>query len=147
MIAKQIVAFDIGDKRIGVAVSDPFGEYAIPVETYFRTGRWNEDVSAIVKIAEERFVGAIVCGLPFNFDGTESVQTEKTRRFVAAMKEKTKIPIEWEDERFTTLQAHEILVEEGASRAKKKKNVDAIAASYILESYLARKKQEARKKE
>jgi len=138
MIEKQIVAFDIGDKRIGVAVSDPFGEYAIPVETYFRTGDFNKDVEHIVRIAEDRSVGAIVCGMPVNFDGSDSVQTEKTALFVDAMRKMTKIPIELEDERFTTLQAHEILIQEGVRREKRKKNVDSIAASYILDTYLSR---------
>ena len=138
MITKQIIAFDIGDKRIGVAVSDPFGEYAMPVETYWRTKNFTHDVEQIVKIAEARFVGTIVCGLPVNFDGSESVQTVKTMRFIEAMREKTKIPIELEDERFTTLQAHEILIQEGVRREKRKNNVDSIAASYILDTYLAR---------
>ncbi len=138
MVGKQIIAFDIGDKRIGVAVSDPFGEYAIPVETYWRTKNFMRDVEQIVKLAEDRFVSTIVCGLPVNFDGSESVQTVKTKRFIDAMREKTRIPIEEEDERFTTIQAREILIQEGVRREKRKNSVDSIAASYILDSYLAR---------
>ena len=75
MIAKRVIAFDIGDKRIGVAVSDPFNEYAMPCETYFRTGKFAADVAAIANIAKERGVGVIVCGMPGNYDGTESEQT------------------------------------------------------------------------
>lgn len=138
MISRQIIAFDIGDKRIGVAVSDPFGEYAIPVETYWRTKNFMHDVEQIVKLAEDRFVSTIVCGLPVNFDGSESVQTVKTKRFIDAMREKTRIPIELEDERFTTIQAREILIQEGVRREKRKNSVDSIAASYILDTYLAR---------
>lgn len=138
MIGKQIIAFDIGDKRIGVAVSDPFCEYAIPVETYWRTKNFDHDVEQIVKIATDRFVGTIVCGMPVNFDGTNSVQTEKTAKFIEAMRAKTNIPIELEDERFTTLQAHEVLIQQGVRREKRKNNVDSIAASYILDTYLAR---------
>lgn len=138
MVGKQIIAFDIGDKRIGVAVSDPFGEYAIPVETYWRTKNFMRDVEQIVKLAEDRFVSTIVCGLPVNFDGSESVQTVKTKRFIDAMREKTRIPIEEEDERFTTIQAREILIQEGVRREKRKNSVDSIAASYILDAYLAR---------
>ena len=75
MTGKRAIAFDIGDKRIGVAVSDPFNEYAIPAETYFRTRNFQVDVEAIAKIAKDRGAVVIVCGMPVNFDGTESVQT------------------------------------------------------------------------
>ncbi len=135
----EIVAFDIGDKRIGVAFSDPFGSYAVPSETYFRTGNFSEDVRAAARIAEERGAGAIVCGLPLNADGTESVQTQKTRRFVEALQKETKIPVFFEDERYTTRAARGDLEAIGVSakKDKKKKNVDSIAAAYILESWLA----------
>lgn len=140
MLGKRIVAFDIGDKRIGVAVTDPFNEYALPSDTYWRTGNFEEDVSALIAIAKEKDAGEIVCGLPVNFDGTESVQTEKTRRFIDAMAKKTTLPIYTEDERFTTMQAHEVQRVGGVKRKKRKNSVDSIAASYILENYLASKK-------
>ena len=63
MVTKRIAAFDIGNKRIGVAISDPFGEYAMPCDTYVRTGRLSEDVTAVAKIAEEKGAQAIVCGI------------------------------------------------------------------------------------
>lgn len=140
MLGKQTVAFDIGNKRIGVAVTDPFGEYAIPAETYWRTRDYAADVKAIAKIAEDRGAGLIVCGLPVNFDGTPSVQTKITEKFISALREITKIPVVTEDERFTTLEAHEVLRQEGVKRDKKKNTVDSIAASYILEGYLSRVK-------
>ncbi len=140
MIQKRAIAFDIGDKRIGVAVSDPFNEYAMPCETYWRTHNFENDVAAIAKIATDRGVGVIVCGLPFNFDGTESIQTEKTQRFIDALKEKTNLPIVVEDERFTTMQARETQIAGGIKRENRKKTIDSIAASYILESYLNREK-------
>ena len=144
MVFKRAIAFDIGDKRIGVAVSDPFNEYAMPCETYFRTRRFDEDVAAIAKIAEARGADVIVCGMPVNFDGTESVQTEKTRRFVEALREKTSLPVELEDERFTTMQAREVQIVGGVKRDKRKQTIDSIAASYILEGYLSRMKKRAR---
>ena len=88
MIGKRAIAFDIGDRRIGVAISDPFNEYAMPCETYFRTHRFGVDVEAVANIAKERGVGVIVCGMPVNFDGTESVQTVKTQEFIEALKKK-----------------------------------------------------------
>ena len=104
MIEKRVIAFDIGSKRIGVAISDPFNEYAMPCETYVRTRNFSVDIEAIAKIAKDRGVGEIVCGMPFNVDGTESIQTVKTREFVEALREKTELPIALEDERFTTMQ-------------------------------------------
>ncbi len=147
MITKRAIAFDIGDKRIGVAISDPFNEYAMPCETYFRVGKFETDVTAIANIAKERGVGVIVCGMPVNFDGTESVQTEKTKLFIDALAEKTALPIVLEDERFTTLQARETQRMGGVKRENRKKTVDSIAASYILESYLEREKQKAARAE
>jgi putative Holliday junction resolvase len=135
----RYVAFDIGDKRIGVAVSDPFNTYALPSQTYFRKG-FKEDVKAIAAIAKEKCATVIVCGLPVNFDGTEALQTEKTRRFIDALKEETNIPVVCEDERFTTQMAHETLISEGMRREKRKNYVDALAAANILDGYLNKTK-------
>jgi putative Holliday junction resolvase len=147
MITKRAIAFDIGNKRIGVAISDPFNEYAMPCETYVRTRNFDVDVAAIAKIAQDRGVGVIVCGLPVNFDGTESIQTVKTQQFIDALRQKTDLPIELEDERFTTMQARETQIEGGIKRGDRKKTIDSIAASYILESYLARQKHKNKKVE
>ena len=127
------MAFDIGDKRIGVAVSDPFNTYALPSQTYFRKG-FKQDVEALVKIVKEK----VICGLPVNFDGSEALQTVKTQRFIDALKEALKIPVICEDERFTTQLAHEVLISEGMSREKRKNYVDALAAANILDGYLAK---------
>ena len=134
---ERYVAFDIGDKRIGVAVSDPFNTYALPSFTYFRKG-FSEDVDAVAKIAAEKGATLIVCGLPVNFDGTEAVQTEKTRAFIERLKAKTAIPVVCEDERFTTQMAHETLISEGMRRGKRKNYVDSLAAANILDGYLRR---------
>ena len=147
MIGKRAIAFDIGNKRIGVAISDPFNEYAMPCETYVRTRNFDADVAAIAKIAKERGVGVIVCGIPYNFDGTESIQTVKTREFIERLKEKTDLPVVLEDERFTTMQARETQLQGGIKLSERKKTIDSIAASYILDSYLAREKQKNKKVE
>lgn len=133
------MALDIGDRRIGIAVTDPFNTYALPAETYRRTGNFSADVDAMAQAAKDRGVGCIVCGLPLNADGSESVQTEKTRCFIAKLKERAGMPVYTEDERFTSLAAHDTLHEEGLKAAKHKKSVDAVAAAYILEGFLARK--------
>ena len=138
---ERYVAFDIGDKRIGVAISDPFNTYALPSQTYFRKG-FTEDVAAIAEIARQKGATLIICGLPVNFDGSEALQTEKTRRFIEALKGATKIPVVCEDERFTTQMAHETLISEGMRREKRKNYVDALAAANILDGYLAKLKKE-----
>ena len=136
----RIIAFDIGDRRIGVAITDPFNEYAMPCETYFRTGNFSADVRAVAQIAGEKGAGSIVCGLPLNADGTRSLQTEKTERFIGALKQCTPLPVFSEDERYTTREARGDLLAMGisAKRDKQKKNVDSLAAAYILEGYLAK---------
>ena len=130
-----IIAFDIGDKRIGVAVSDPFCQMALPLETYYRKN-FIKDLQYLANIAKERYADVIVCGLPLNFDGSESEQTLKTKSFVEELKKYTNIPIVFEDERFTTLEARRVLIEGNVSRKDRKGVIDKVAASYILESYI-----------
>ena len=147
MISKRVIAFDIGNKRIGVAISDPFNEYAMPCETYVRTKNIDADACALAKLAKDRGVGTIVCGMPFHFDGTEGIQTIKTREFIEYLRQRTDLAIELEDERFTTMQARETQIMGGIKCADRKKTIDSIAASYILESYLSRQKMKNKKTE
>ena len=140
---KRIIAFDIGDKRIGVAASDPFNTFALPGTTYFRTKSAEADAENLAKLVREKDAGLIVCGMPVNFDGSESIQTEKTRRFVEILRTKTDVPIVFEDERFTTIEAERVLIAGGVRRENRKQSIDSIAASYILEGYLNKKKKGA----
>ena len=135
----KYIAFDIGDKRIGIAVSDPFCEMALPLETYHRKN-FKTDLEYLVKIAKDRFADVIVCGLPLNFDGSHSEQTEKTITFVDELKKLTNTPIVFEDERFTTKQARNVLLEANMKRSDRKGVIDKVAASYILETYMLKEK-------
>ncbi len=143
---KQIVALDIGDKRIGIAVSDPFGDYAMPSETYFRTGDLFRDAEAVRGIALKKGAELIVCGLPLNGSGEEGEQARKTRKFVEKLQAGLEIPVVFTDERFTTRSARGDLHTLGisAKRDKKQKAVDALAAAYILEDYLAESKKRSK---
>ncbi len=132
---KRIIAFDIGDKTVGIAISDPNNTFALPCETLFRK-RFFQDIEYLAKFAKDRDVGTIVCGLPLNFDGSESIQTAKTKSFVEELKKHTDIDIVFEDERFTSIQAEDDLIFGGVRRENRKKTIDSIAASYILEGYL-----------
>ena len=90
---KRYIAFDIGDKRIGIAITSLLDDMILPVETYHRKNL-NDDLKYLVEQAKGRSVQKIVCGLPLNVDGTPSIQTEKTMFFIERMKELTNIPIE-----------------------------------------------------
>ncbi len=129
------IAFDIGDKRIGIAVSDPFCEMALPYETYYRKN-FKKDIEYLVNLAKARSATVIVCGLPVNFDGSPSEQTVKTQSFIDEIKKNTDILVVTEDERFTTMEARRLLLEADMKRADRKTVIDKVAASYILETYM-----------
>lgn len=131
---ERIIALDVGDRRIGIAVSDPLGITAQPVETYTRVG-YGPDVRRILQIAQQYGTNHILCGLPRNMDGSEGFQVEKVREFAEQL-EKAGFEISFYDERMTTMLAEGALLEANMSRENRKKKVDMIAAVMILQSYL-----------
>jgi len=135
----RYLALDIGDKRIGIAVSDPFNSMALPLLTHCRKNL-AADIAEILKICNEKDIQAIVCGLPLHFDGRESEQTKKAQHFIDKLQEQTAIKIITEDERMTTMSANRILREGGAYGMDRKKAVDKIAAAIILDVFLQRQK-------
>ena len=137
---EQLVALDIGSKRIGVAVTDPFGTYALPHGTIFRKNL-KSDLEAVAALVRERGAAKVVCGLPVHFDGSVSQQTRDTEYFIERLKEAVPVPVVTADERCTTLEAHRVLIEGNMRREKRKQSVDSIAATYILEGYLKKNKE------
>ena len=131
---ERIVALDVGDRRIGIAVSDPLGYTAQPIETYTRVG-YGPDTRHILQIAEQYATNRILCGLPLNMDGTRGFQTQKVRDFAAKLEE-AGLVIEFYDERMTTVLAESALLEADMRRENRKKKVDMVAAVMILQSYL-----------
>ncbi len=129
------MCLDIGDKRIGVAVSDPFNSYALPVETYHRKNL-KTDLAKILGYIREKGATALVCGLPVNFDGTPSIQTNKAQFFIDKIKEQADVEIYTVDERCSTCEAEERLIEQGKSREERKQFVDSLAAATILQGFL-----------
>ena len=129
------MCLDIGDKRIGVAVSDPFNSYSLPVMTYNRKNL-KSDLEAISKLVKEKCATALVCGLPVNFDGTPSIQTTRAQFFIDKLKELLGVQIYTVDERCTTCEAEETLISQGKSRDERKKFVDSLAAASILQGFL-----------
>ena len=132
------MCLDIGDKRIGIAVSDPFNSYSLPVETYHRKNL-KTDLQKIASYVKEKSATALVCGLPVNFDGTDSIQTQKARFFIEKLKELLNVQIYTVDERCTTCEAEDTLIEQGKSREERKKFVDSLAAASILQGFLNEK--------
>ena len=131
---KRIIALDVGDRRIGIAVSDPLGITAQPVETYTRVG-YGPDVRRIVQLASQYETDQILCGLPKNMDGTQGFQTEKVREFASKLTE-AGMCVSFYDERMTTMLAENALLEGDVSREGRKKKVDMVAAVIILQYYL-----------
>ena len=133
---KRIMGIDYGDARTGVAVSDLL--CSIVGSTCVVPSRNTEKaISDIVRIAKENEVGEIVVGLPRNMDGSEGPRAELCRVFGARLKEAAGLPVTMWDERRTTVEAHNILSDHNYHGKKRKNTVDAVAASLILEGYLA----------
>ena len=131
----RILGLDLGQKTIGVAISDPLGWTAQGITTIRRTKK-SEDLQEINKICKEYNVDTIVVGLPKNMNGTIGESGERTIEFSELIKEITGCKIEMWDERLTTVAAHRAMLEADLSRNKRKKIVDKIAATYILQGYL-----------
>lgn len=130
----RILALDVGDKRIGVAISDPTQTIATAMKTVSREEK--NAVSEIQAICAENDVGEIVIGIPLRIDGSKGAQVEKTRLFIDKLEEQIDLPVvEW-DERFTTVQANRALAEDHIAARKKKSVVDGIAAVLVLQNYL-----------
>ena len=132
---ERFLCLDIGDKRIGIAVSDPFNSYSLPVQTYFRKNL-RVDLEKIKSFVLEKGATALVCGLPVNFDGTPSIQTEKAKFFIDKLKEQLSVEIFTVDERCSTCEAEDVLISQGKSREERKQCVDALAAATILQGFL-----------
>lgn len=131
----RILGLDIGDRTIGVAISDPLGFTAQGITTIKRTSE-ERDIGELKKICEEYKVDTIVSGLPKNMNGTLGPQSEKVISFCDLIKKHIDIPIKMWDERLTTVAATRAMLEADLSRAKRKKIVDKVAATYILQGYL-----------
>lgn len=133
---ERIMGLDIGEKRIGIAFSDPLGYTAQGHSVYARRDE-APDITYLVSLAKEKQARRIVFGLPRNMNGTEGPQAGKVRAFAEAVSEAAPgIKIAFWDERLTTVAAHKIMLEGDMSRAKRGRKVDQLAAVLILQGYL-----------
>ena len=135
----KIMGIDYGDARTGVAISDLLCTI-VGSATVVPSRNTEKAIADIVRLAKENQVGEIVVGLPRNMDGTEGVRAELCRVFAEQLREATGLPVTMWDERRTTVEAHNILSQHNYHGKKRKDTVDAVAASLILEGYLAFRK-------
>jgi putative Holliday junction resolvase len=131
----RILALDVGDVRIGVALSDETQTLATGLPTYVRVGP-RKDVKAVKALVRDREAGELVVGLPKNLSGEIGPQAEKVLAFVEDLRSALPVPVVTWDERFTTALAERTLIEGGVSRRGRREVVDQVAAVLILQSYL-----------
>ena len=131
----RYLGVDVGDKRIGVALSDPMGKIASPLEVYNCIGA-KKDVQYIAALANNKEVDKVVVGLPKNMNGTEGERAKLCREFADKLSRRTKAEIIMHDERLTTVGAESVLIRADVSRKKRKKVIDKLAAQLILQNYL-----------
>ena len=132
------LALDIGTVRIGIATSDPMSIIASGYESYTRTGNLDKDLQHIANLAKEKGCDTIIAGLPINMDGTEGEKVREIREFCEELKKFTDLKIVFQDERLSTVSAEKALIESGMRREKRKKVIDKVAATIILQTYLDR---------
>ena len=136
---KRIMGIDYGDARTGVALSDLLCSIVGSAQVV-PSRNTQKAIADIVNIAKENEVGEIVVGLPRNMDGSEGSRAQLCREFADLLKEASGLPVAMWDERRTTVEAHNILSQHNYHGQKRKNTVDAVAASLILEGYLAFRK-------
>jgi len=139
----RLLGFDVGEKTIGLAVSDPGLAVASPLVT-LRRGKFTADAERLARLVAERRVGGLVIGLPVNMDGSEGPRCQSVRQFAANIANHgppalAALPVVWQDERLSTAAVTRGMIDDyDMSRAKRAERVDAAAAAWILESALAR---------
>jgi len=135
----RILALDLGEKRIGLAVSDPMGILATGLPTLDRKSV-EEDLAILKKIVDEKSIGRIVLGFPKHMNGDIGEKANESMKFRDLLESRFNVPVELLDERLTSVAAKKILLENKISTQRNKGKIDQIAAQLILENYLERQK-------
>jgi putative holliday junction resolvase len=136
----RYLGLDIGNRRIGVAVSDELGITAQPVLTLERKRNTRDDLRSLARLCRRFGVAAIVVGNPVHLSGEVSPQAIKTQAFASALGELAGLPVHLWDERLTTREAHQILYEAGHERQEHRRVVDQVAATLILQEFLEKRR-------
>jgi putative Holliday junction resolvase len=135
----RLIGLDVGTKTIGMALSDVTRSIATPYDTIRRT-KFTEDAKLLLKAIEANQVGAVVIGLPINLDGSEGPRAQSTRAFARNLAKHVDLPLVFWDERLSTAAVERHLIESDASRKRRAKVIDRMAAAYILQGALDRLK-------
>ncbi|MCI6038030.1 MAG: Holliday junction resolvase RuvX [Candidatus Limiplasma sp.] len=131
----RVIALDVGDVRIGVAVTDPTGTIAQPLEVYRRVG-YGPDCRYVQELCRRFDTTVVLLGLPLNMDGTRGGQAEKAQAFGKVLSD-AGLDVRYQDERMTTVTAERVLISGSVRREDRKQCVDKLAAAVILEQWLA----------
>ena len=131
----RYLALDVGEKRIGVALSDDTATLASGLDTLARAGG-RKDLAAVADLVRRHQPAAVVVGLPLNMDGTAGAQAEKVRTFIEGLRKRIAVPVVERDERLTTVEAHEILRKSGVAWSQRAALLDKVSAVVILQEYL-----------
>ena len=131
----RLLALDVGERRIGVAISDSIGILASPLTTIRRRSE-ERDVRAVLDLADEHDVGGIVVGVPYSLSGERGPQARQVERFRDALAARAGVAVTDQDERYSTVEAERLLRETGARPSEDRARVDAAAAAVILQAYL-----------
>jgi putative Holliday junction resolvase len=131
----RLLGLDLGEKRIGVALSDAQGIVTRPVEVIFRRSK-REDFEAIDRLVRKWDVERVVIGLPLTSENEIGPQARRVKRYARELGRALSVPIDFVDERYSTVDALDVLRTAGHSRKKQRERVDAVAAAILLESYL-----------
>ncbi len=131
----RVLALDHGERRIGVALSDPLGILATPLTAIERSSD-AEDVAAVIALVREKDAGEVVLGIPFSLDGSMGPQAKRAAYFARLLSESADVPVQTVDERFSTQEAVRMLGESGKRRSRDRGRVDAAAAAVLLQAYL-----------
>ncbi len=132
----RVLSLDVGDKRIGIAVSDPSGTIAQGLRLYATTGSRTRDIAALGELVRELGVSRVVVGLPKNLDGSLGPRAQEMVRFAESLERESGVPVDLWDERFTTDEAHRIFDMASVKRKKRRGSIDVMAAQIILQGYL-----------
>ena len=135
----RYLGLDLGSKTLGMALSDAFGLIASPYQVIRHNENYEQLLSEVKRVVEEKNVQEIVLGLPKNMNNTIGEKGNLSLLFKSQLEDLLKIPVHLQDERLTTVEAQKILLKQDASRKKRKQVTDEVAATIILQSYLDRK--------
>ena len=132
---QRLLGLDVGEKTIGLALSDPALSVASPIATIRRT-KFTADATALLKLATERGVGGLVIGLPLNMDGSEGPRCQSVRQFASNLLKLKDLPVLFWDERLSTMAVEREMIAHDVTRARRDKVVDQAAAAFILQGLL-----------